>query len=287
MRRWSAAFVVVLLLVAVGVGVAGELLTKPAQHVIGLAPPELLAEQVNFTTFAGESVAGWFIPGRAGFGAVLLVHSVWSDRREMVDRAKFLSRLGHAVLLIDLPSHGESAGSRITFGQREARGVEGAFAYLARTLPGERLGAIGVSLGGAAIALAQLPYPPSAVVLESVYPTIEEALANRLKLHLGPFGPALTPLLVWQLPLRLGVSPEQLRPIAGVTRLAAPLLVISGASDQHTTRSETLRLFEAAPEPKELWVIEGAAHVDLHRFDPQAYESRVGAFLARYMRRAG
>jgi len=287
MRRWSAAFVVVLLLVAVGVGVAGELLTKPAQRVIGLAPPELLAEQVSFTTSTGKSVAGWLIRGRAGFGAVLLVHSVRSDRREMVSRAKFLSRLGYAVLLIDLPSHGESPGSRITFGQTEARGIEGALAYLARTLPGERVGAIGVSVGGAAIALAQLPYPPNAVVLEAVYPTIEEAVANRLKLHLGTFGSALTPLLVWQLPLRLGVSPEQLRPIAGVARLAAPLLVISGASDRHTTRNETLRLFDAALEPKELWIVEGAAHVDLHRFDPQAYESRVGAFLAKYVRRAG
>lgn len=287
MRPWSKAFVVVLLLVAVGAGVAGELLTKPAQRVIGLAPPELLAEPVSFTTSTGKPVAAWLIRGRAGFGAVLLVHSVRSDRRQMVDRAKFLSRLGYAVLLIDLPSHGESPGARITFGQREARGVEGALAYLARTFPGERVGAIGVSLGGAAIALAQLPYPPNAVVLESVYPTVEEAVANRLKLHLGSVGSALTPLLVWQLPLRLGVSPEQLRPIAGVTRLAAPLLVISGASDQHTTRNETLHLFEAALEPKELWIVEGAAHVDLYRFDPQAYESRVGAFLARYVRRAG
>jgi len=124
-------------------------------------------------------------------------------------------------------------------------------------------------------------------VLESVYPTIEEAVANRLKLRLGSFGSALTPLLVWQLPLRLGVAPEQLRPIAGVARLAAPVLVISGANDQHTTRGETLRLFEAVLEPKALWIVEGAAHVDLHRFDPQAYESRVGAFLARYVRGEG
>src|SRR6185295_3992972 len=117
MGRWSAALVVVLLLVAVGAGVAGELLTKPAQRVIGLAPPELLAGQVSFATSAGQSVAGWLILGGAGLGAVLLVHSVRSDRREMVDRAKFLSRLGYAVLLIDLPSHGESPGSHISFGQ--------------------------------------------------------------------------------------------------------------------------------------------------------------------------
>jgi len=287
MLHWSTALVVVPLFIGVGVGIAGELLTKPARRTIGSPPPELLAEQVSFTSSTGDSVAGWLVRGTVGFGAVLLVHSYTMDRREMVDRAKFLRRLGYTVLLIDLPSHGESTGSRITFGHAEARGVEGALAYLARTLPGERVGVIGASLGAAAIALARLPYPPSAVVLESVYPTIEEAVANRLKLYLGSFGSVLTPLMIWQLPLRLGVSPEQLRPIAGVTRLAAPLLVISGANDQHTTRNETLRLFEAALEPKELWVVGGAAHVDLHQFDPKPYESRVGAFLARHLRRAG
>lgn len=287
MRRWSAVLVVVPLLVGVGLGIAGELLTKPARRVVGPPPPELLAEQASFTSATGDSVAGWLVRGTAGSGAVLLVHSFTMDRREMVDRARFLSRLGYTVLLIDLPSHGESPGSRITFGHTEARGVEGALAYLARTVPGERVGVIGASLGAAAIALARLPYPPSAVVLESVYPTIEEAVANRLKLYLGSFGSVFTPLMLWQLPLRLGVSPGQLRPIAAVTRLAAPLLVISGAKDRHTTRDETLRLFEAALEPKELWVVEGAAHVDLHQFDPRAYESRVGAFLAKHLRRAG
>jgi fermentation-respiration switch protein FrsA (DUF1100 family) len=35
--------------------------------------------------------------------------------------------------------------------------------------------------------------------------------------------------------------------------------------------------------PKELWIVEGAQHVDLHAFGPAAYEARVGAFLDRYV----
>jgi uncharacterized protein len=265
---------------------AGELLTKPARRAIGAPPADLPAEQVSIVTFVQEPIAAWFVPGKPGLGAVLLVHSVRSDRREMIGRARFLRNLGYAVLLVDLPAHGESPGSRITFGLREARGVEASLGYLARRLPGERVGAIGVSMGGAAIVLARLPYPPSAIVLESMYPTIEEALRNRLRLYLGFPGPALAPLLMWQLSLRLGASPEQLRPIEGITHVSAPVLVISGANDRHTTLGETERLFAAAPEPKELWIVAGAAHVDLHRFDPRAYEARVGAFLAAYVRRA-
>src|SRR4051812_43557967 len=162
-RRWAVIAVICLAFVAVCAIGAGEFLTTPAQRAIGAPPADLSAEQVILDTAARGNVAGWFVQGKPGLGAVLLLHSVRSDRREMIARARFLHDLGYAILLIDLPAHGESPGPRITFGLREARGVEAALAYLGRRLPGERVAAIGVSMGGAAIALARLPYPPSAI----------------------------------------------------------------------------------------------------------------------------
>jgi len=43
------------------------------------------------------------------------------------------------------------------------------------------VGVIGVSLGAASLVLAKPDPAPSAVVLESMYPTIEEAVSNRLR----------------------------------------------------------------------------------------------------------
>jgi len=62
-----------------------------------------------------------------------------------------------------------------------------------------------------------------------------------------------------------------------------PVLVIAGSADQRTTLSESRRLFEAAPEPKELWVVQGAAHVDLYRFAGKEYENHVLLFFQRYL----
>ena len=42
-------------------------------------------------------------------------------------------------------------------------------------------------------------------------------------------------------------------------------------------------LIAAAARPKELWVVEGAAHVDLHAYASADYESRIGGFLARHL----
>ena len=138
-------------------------------------------------------VQGWLVRGVRGRGMVLLVHSIRSNRVEMLSRARFLNEQGYGTLLIDLQAHGETPGDRITFGARESEDVEAAVAYLRNSFPGERLGAIGVSLGAAAIVLAKQPLRLDVVVLESLHPTIREAVENRLRLHLGQLGPYLRP----------------------------------------------------------------------------------------------
>lgn len=62
------------------------------------------------------------------------------------------------------------------------------------------------------------------------------------------------------------------------------VLVLHGAIDQHTPIEEAKAVFAAAAEPKTLWIVDGAAHVDLYHFAPQAYEEKVGAFLAAHLR---
>lgn len=264
---------------------AGEILTAAAHRPIGQAPADLRVRDVRITVGSDGAVSGWFIRGKAGQGVVLLLHGVRSDRRQMLGRARFLAAAGYSVLSIDLPAHGESTGSRITFGAREAQGVSAALRFLRAECPGERLGVIGASLGAASLVLARPQPAPDAVVLEAMFPTIEEATANRLRMRLGTPGELAVPALLVQLRMRLDVAPADLRPIDHVAALNAPTLIVSGGQDQHTTQAQTLRLFEAASHPKELWVVQGAAHVDLHAFDPAAYEARVAAFLRKHLPR--
>lgn len=284
MRRAAIALATGIAVAALVIGAAGEVLSRPERRSVGEAPPDLHALSVTVATSQTQSISGWLARGTPGLGAVLLLHGVRADRRQMLERARFLKRAGYSVMLIDLQAHGESTGARITFGLRESEGVKAALDYIKRELPSEKVAVLGVSLGAASLVLAKADPAPSAVVLESMYPTIAEAVTDRLVLHLGPLGRGLAAVLLWQIPLRLGASSEQLRPIVEIPSLHAPVLIASGAADQHTTRPETERLFQAASEPKQLWIVEGAAHVDLHAYDPKTYESRVLAFLHRYVR---
>lgn len=263
---------------------AGELLSRPARRTLGAPPPALQGQTIALRTDTGEAVAGWAADGRPGGGAVLLLHGVRSDRRQMLDRAQWLHREGYAVVLIDLPAHGESSGDRITFGQRESAGVQAALAEMARRWPRERIGVIGVSLGAASAVLAPALPGVKALVLESMYPTIDDATRNRLRHVLGPPGAMLTPALLWQLPLRAGVSPGALRPIDHMATLPAPVLILGGAVDAHTTPAETMRLQAATGPTARMWLVPGAAHVDLHGWTRTDYERRVGAFLQEHLR---
>jgi len=283
MRRALFALVVAALLGLVLVFGAGEELSRPATRSIGQAPADLRAETVRLPLSPTESVSGWFARGE-GRGAVLLLHGIRADRTRMVDRARFLLAEGYSVLLIDLPSHGESSGKRITFGAHESAAVSASLRYLADELPEERIGVIGVSLGAASLVLSRPSPPPNAVVLESMFPSIADAVANRLVIRFGPMGSVLAPLLLWQLPLRADVSAEDLRPVLALSSLGSPLLVASGTKDRHTPWAETERIFAAARQPKELWAVHGAAHVDLYAYGPAAYKARILTFLSRYLR---
>jgi len=203
----------------------------------------------------------------------------------MVDRARFLHAAGYAVLLIDFQAAGESPGEAITFGYCEAADVKASLRYLHLRLPGEHIGIIGTSMGGAATILAEPDVDADAVVLEQVYPTILQATRDRLANYLGPMGPSLAPLLLATMHHRLGIYPDQLRPIEHIGHLTMPKLLIVGDSDRNTTIDESYAMFHAAKAPKQLWVVHGAAHVDLYGYVGTDYKVRVLDFFDQWLQK--
>jgi len=292
LRRWpivAGAAAACLAGFCAAVIAARLVLARPAQVAIGAAPPDLHAEDVAIASGSGALLRGWFVPGRPGQGAVVLMHGVRANRASMLRRARLLREAGFAVLLFDFQAHGESLGAHITFGHLEARDAHAAVDYVRRRLPGERVGAIGMSLGGAASVLGTTPLPVDALVLEAVYPVIDAALANRLEVVLGSLaGPLIAPglaqLFVLLLPPVLGVRPDALRPIDHVGEATAAVLIVAGTADTRTTIAESRALFARAREPKQFWAVEGAGHVDLEAHAPEEYRRRVLGFLADRLR---
>ena len=278
-RRLIISILVILLTFLAGVWIAGTILSAPTHQSVGDAPSDLPVRAVQFQSRSGATIKGWFIKGKQGAGAIILMHGVRANRLSMLDRARFLSRAGFSVLLFDFQSHGESSGDHITFGYLESRDAQAAVEFLRTNLPDEKIGVLGVSMGGAATLLASPPLDVNAMVLEMVYPSINQAVSNRLSMRLGGWAKVFTPLLTWQFKPRLGVGAEAMQPIQRVGEITVPKLFIVGAEDQHTTLEESRQMFNVAAEPKELWIVERAAHIDLHAVRKEEYERRVSGFF--------
>ena len=234
--------------------------------------------------------------------AVLLLHG-WSGSvaPDLVDLGPFLRRTA-GVLGLDLRGHGESDEAASTFGLREVEDVAGGLAWLGdRGI--ERVAFVGSSMGGiTAIAsvvvlgdgsLPSADMDPSApahvtptprprivaVVADSVTPTLEVAVASRLR---GPARSFVAARLFDEAVRTLGADPRSTEPIRMVPLLEGmPLLLIHGDADRTVPITEGRRLAAAAPPGTDHWVVPGADHGTAHSVDPVGYESRVTDFLRR------
>src|SRR5204863_9994182 len=151
----------------------GWALAAPVQRHVGKPPEDLGARPVEFKSDSGAMVHGWWCPTVNSRGVVLLLPGIRANRLSMVDRARFLQRAGYSVLLIDFQATGETKGDHITFGWKESRDALAAVDFIHHVDPSARVTIIGSSLGGVAALLATPPLKVDALILESVYPTIQ------------------------------------------------------------------------------------------------------------------
>jgi uncharacterized protein len=255
-------------------------LIRPNHSVVGAIPSGLSAETVQLNTRFG-TVAGWYLK-RNSDAALLLLHGLRSNRTQMLGRAKFLAEQGYSVLLVDLYAHGESDGDRITFGLKESSAVPASVRFL-KERGAANIGAIGLSLGSAAVLLSERPTGLSAAVLESPYATLEQAVENRLRVRIGGAAKLAKYLLLLQAPIWLGVSADRLRPLEAAATFDAPTLIVGGEIDLNALPAEAKGIYARINQPKELWLIKDAGHVDFHSLVKEEYERRVTGFFNKFL----
>ena len=272
---------VALAFLACAAWLAGTLLLHP-DHRYPIPAPGRGVEAVRFSASDGVALKGWWWPGRDPERAVLLLHGLHADRLQMLPRAKWLHESGYSVLLFDFRGCGESGGSA-TFGYRERLDVEAALRFLREERRVGETVVIGQSSGAAAALMAVDAWTEGmkGAVLESPFDRLDNAVRIRVRRVVGPLEPAVSPLLLVQVRLRLGFPAEDLAPLEAIHRGRCPVLIGFGGRDPFVTQKLLGAFFGEAPYPATLWVVQKAGHADLHRFNPKSYQEKVGDFLGK------
>jgi uncharacterized protein len=240
-------------------------------------------EAVRFTTDDGVTLSGWLVPAAMDTRTAVVVLHGFSGNR-LPELAAFVPWLHerHHVLQFDFRGHGESDPGWVTLGSHERRDVAAAVDFLKSRGLGP-IALFGVSMGGAIAIVSAPELPVAAVVADAAFAQLRHPIGNRLREAGYPLHTLGSRAIVAAAAVRTRTRLPD--PVRMVDRIAPrALLVIAPKEDQLISWRQSLRLFETAGEPKELFVVEGAGHAEAYAIDPEAYRSRVLDFLERHLR---
>lgn len=200
--------------------------------------------EVKIATADGERLDGWWRPPPATErGVVLFLHGTPGTVPDQVWRLDQLKHSGLGILAIDWRGYGGSSGNPTELGLRaDARA---GFDFIRAAAPQSKIAVFGESLGtGPAVALAR-DRPVAGVLLNAPYASVRRLFELR----------GLPIPYRWL--MKDPFDSEAL--IGGVT---APLLILHGTDDPAIPVAEAHRLYDAAHEPKMIFIADGAGHLD-------------------------
>jgi fermentation-respiration switch protein FrsA (DUF1100 family) len=84
--------------------------------------------------------------------------------------------------------------------------------------------------------------------------------------------------------MRTRVWVDAMRPVDEIARISPrPVFIIQGLADGSIPAGSAQRLYDAAGEPRLLWLETGIGHMGMYPADPEGYESRVIGFFDTYL----
>jgi fermentation-respiration switch protein FrsA (DUF1100 family) len=249
-------------------------------HSIIVTTPEQFGldyERVEFKAEDGTALFAWFFPARGEARAtVLYLHGNAENISTHFANVAWMPAKGFNVLALDYRGYGGSEGKPSLRGAQ--LDIDAAMsALLARAdVDPKRIYIFGQSLGGALAIYygAHTTHRANvrAIIVDS--PFSDYRLIAQEKLASTP----LTWAFQWLPTLTVD---NDYSPQASIKALSPiPLLLIHGDRDGVVPVGHSQRLYEGAAQPKELWVVPGAGHMQSLKTKP--IRDRLTAFLRRH-----
>ena len=244
----------------------------PDRYPDGIWDPQafgLPAKDVWFQAEDGVQLHGWWVPHASARGTILYCHGNTGSIGHRIGVFRHLRRLRVNLLVFDYRGYGRSQGTPTETGLFQD--VRAAYHHLVHSIGVSPTSILlfGHSLGGAVAIDCALDRPVAGLVVQSSFTHIRDAAK------------AMFPTL----PVHLAAT-RQFRSVDKVGEIGVRKLFIHGDADSTVPLELGRELYEAAQEPKELYIVRHATHNDVHRLGGWRYMRRLSRFRNRCLKTA-
>ena len=238
-------------------------------------------DSISLRTQDGLTLRAWYKPSSTG-AAVIFIHGKSNNRHVMLHEAAAVARRGIGVLLYDSRASGDSDGQLHSWGHREQLDLVAALDDLVERPeiePG-RIGVYGFSVGAnTALLRAVQDLRIRALILSGACPSLMHYLR-----HISSRPRFLMAWLLLRKYRRAGIPVEQIDLTARIAEFSPrPLLMVRGTGSVTVPVTQVQALFDAAREPKEMLVIQGADHNDYVAVGGEPYLEKVASFFENHL----
>lgn len=226
--------------------------------------PASAVEEVTFQAADGTALHGVWAHQDPPAAPMIFFHGNTGNIATEWDRVETYWSWGrHDVLAVDYRGYGRSEGSPTYDGVVEQDGLA-AVDYVAATtgLDPSEIPWMGHSLGACIATHTSDEIAAQSIVLESMFASAD---------HLADDATGMDYPSGW-------FFEDPFDNVEAIGHLTSPVFIVHGLADDYILPEYADELFDAAPDPKELWKPEGVGHSDIVSVIPDDYEARITSY---------
>lgn len=219
----------------------------------------------------------------------VIVHGYTDNSMLIMQIAYLYSKdLNFNILVPDLQFHGLSEGDEVQMGWKDRLDVL-EWMNLANQIYGGNTQMVihGISMGAATTMMVsgeqQEPFV-KCFIEDCGYTSVWDQFKKELKEDYSlPSFPILN-CASWITDLRFGWNFEEASAIKQVSKCNYPMFFIHGNEDHYVPTKMVNEVYRAKSKPKEIWIVDGAAHAVSYKNNKEEYTNKVREFVNKYIR---
>jgi len=223
-------------------------------------------EEVWIPVDEAVTVFGWFADAGQNRPVLLWCHGNAGNVSHRLENIRQLLQRNISVFIFDYRGYGRSTGVPTEAGLYQDALASYDYLIHQQRISSERLILFGRSLGAGVAGEVAVQRPSAGLIVEGAFPSIQ-AMSDHYYFGL----PAR-----WVMDLDFNLAQK-------VRALHVPVLVIHGEQDSIVPIALGKKVFDAAHEPKQWYVVSGAEHNNVPFVGGELYYREIGTFLQRVL----